>query len=192
MTPARLVLPLVSRLRDLVRGNDGVSAVEFALVLPFMVFLYVGGAEYGNAVAIDYKTTIAAHAVADLATQYKNIDNPTMTTILGASSALIAPYSSSNIVVTVSEVTIDNNGRATITWSDSLHGTARTVGQTVTLQSTIDIPNTSLIWGEVTYSYTPQIGENLTGTIAIYENSFLYPRLQSKICRPPVTAAWPC
>jgi len=183
MTASRTMAPLVSRLRDFVRGTDGTSAVEFAIVLPFMALLYVGGVETGEAIAIDYKTTITARAVADLATQYISINNDTMSSILGASSAIITPYPSSTMVVTVSEVSVDAVGRATITWSDSLNGTARPVGQVVTLASQIDTPNTSLIWGEVTYAYTPQIGQVLTGTFTIYENIFLYPRLSSSISR---------
>jgi len=177
------MVPVVSRLSDFIRRNDGVSAVEFAIVLPFMVLLYVGGVEAGEALAIDYKTTITARAVADLATQYVSISNSTMATILGASSRIIAPYPSSTIVVTVSEVSIDANGRATISWSDSLNGTARPVGQAVTLPTAVRTANTSLIWGEVTYSYSPQIGRVLTGTWPIYENIFLYPRLSSSISR---------
>jgi Flp pilus assembly protein TadG len=178
------------RLRQFLRRTDGVSAVEFAIVLPLMVLLYVGGIEIGEAVAIDYKTTLTAHTVADLATQYVSIDNAAMSTILAASSAVIAPFGGatlcqtpSNVVVTVSEVNVSASGRATIVWSDSLNGTARTVGQVVTLPSQLDTPNISLIWGEVTYSYTPWIGRVLTGTITIYENVFLYPRLTSAVAR---------
>ncbi|MGA2129665.1 MAG: TadE/TadG family type IV pilus assembly protein [Xanthobacteraceae bacterium] len=183
MSPARLLAPVISRLRGFVRGNDGISAVEFAIVLPFMIFLYVGGVEAGEALAIDYKTTITARAVADLATQYVSINNTTMATILGASSQIIAPYPTATIVVTVSEVSIDANGKATIAWSDSLNGTARPVGQVVTLPTAIDTANTWLIWGEVTYSYTPQIGQIMIGTWPIYENVLLYPRLSSSITR---------
>lgn len=178
------------RLRQFLHRTDGVSAVEFAIVLPVMVLLYVGGVEIGEAVAIDYKTTLTAHTVADLATQYVSIDNAAMSTILGASSAVIAPYAGtticqtpSNVVVTVSEVSVNATGKATVTWSDSLNGTARTVGQTVTLPSQLDTPNISLIWGEVIYTYTPWIGRVLTGTITIYENVFLYPRLTSTVTR---------
>jgi hypothetical protein len=106
-----------------------------------------------------------------------------MSSILGASSSIIAPYPSATIVVTVSEVSVAANGTATITWSDSLNGTARPVGQVVTVPPAIDTPNTALIWGEVTYSYTPQIGQIMIGTWPIYENVFLYPRLSASVTR---------
>jgi Flp pilus assembly protein TadG len=185
MISDRVMTTMVSRLGEWARRTDGVSAVEFAIVLPFMVFLYVGGVEVGDALAIDYKTTITARAMADLATQYVSINNTAMSNILGASSAIISPYSSANMVVTVSQVSIDANGKATITWSDSLNGTAHPVGQAVTLPNALKTNNTSLIWGEVTYTFTPQIGHVLSGTIPIYENVFLYPRLSSSIQRVP-------
>jgi Flp pilus assembly protein TadG len=183
MIAARIMVTMVSCVSNLARKSDGIAALEFAIVLPLMVLLYVGGVEVGDAIAIDYKTTITARDVADLATQYVSINNPTMTSILGASSAIIAPYSSGNIVVTVSEVSVDAAGNATVTWSDSLNGTPHPIGLSVTLPTAIDTPSTTLIWGEVTYSYTPWFGQVLTGTYAIYENIFLYPRLSNSISR---------
>ena len=68
------------------------------------------------------------------------------------------------MVVTVSEVTTNGSGQGTITWSCSLNGTARTVGSAVTLPANLQTANISLIWGEVTYPYTPQLGYVITGT----------------------------
>jgi len=170
-------------LREFLRQENGVSAIEFAAVLPFMVFLYVGGVEYGEGIAIQYRTTITARTVADLATQYVTINNATMNSILGASSTVIAPYSSANITVILSQITVDAGGTAKITWSDTLNGTAHSVGEVVTLPAALDTPGISLMWGEVTYSYTPQIGDNLIGTIPIRESIYLYPRLSNSVAR---------
>lgn len=158
--------------------------MEFAILLPFMVTLYVGGVELGDGLAIQFKSTLAARTVTDLASQYTNIDNATMASILGAASSVVAPYSSSGMVVTVSEVTTDSKGKATITWSDSLNGTARKVGSSVTLPTTLQTTaSVSLIWGEVTYPYKPQMGYVVTGTINIYENVMFYPRLSNAVTR---------
>ena len=146
-----------SRFCDVIRDRCGTAAVEFAGILPLMLVVYIGSVEVGDGYAIDRKVSITARTVTDLATQYVAIYNADMTNILGASSAIIAPYPVANLVVTLSEVTIDSQGKATITWSDSFQGTARTVGQSVTLPTAIDTPNTSLIWGEVQYNYTPNL-----------------------------------
>jgi Flp pilus assembly protein TadG len=170
-------------LRRFAREPNGVAAVEFAVVLPFMLTLYIGGVELGDGMAVQFKTTLAARTVADLSSQYVNIDNTTMSSILGAAATVVAPYSGTGMVVTVSEVTTDKNGNATITWSNSLNGTSRTVGSAVTLPTALQTPNISLLWGEVTYPYTPQMGYVITGTINIYQSVFFYPRLSGSVAR---------
>lgn len=68
-----------------------------------------------------------------------------------------------------------------MTWSASSSGSGRTVGSSVTLPTALQtLPSgTSLIWGEVTYPYTPSMGYVITGTINIYKDTYFYPRLSS-------------
>ena len=58
-----------SALRRFARDRDGVSATEFALILPIMLTLYIGSVELGDGIAINFKTTLAARTVADVASQ---------------------------------------------------------------------------------------------------------------------------
>ena len=178
-------LPLARRVADFLGDRRGLSAVEFALLLPLMLTLYLGGVEVSNGVAADRKVAITARTVADLASRMTTIHNVDMTNILGASSAVIAPYSVSNLQVTVSEVSIDNKGNATIAWSDSLNGTAHPVGQTVSVPSALVVPNTpsSLILGEVQYNYNPTFGYVLTGTLTLKGQLYMAPRLSSTVTR---------
>jgi Flp pilus assembly protein TadG len=173
----------LTQLRDFARNRHGVAAVEFAIILPFMLVLYLGSIEAGNGLAVQFKAALASRAVADLASQYTSIDNATMTGILNASATVVAPYSASGMVVTISEITTNASGQGTITWSDSLNGTAHAVGQSVTLPAALQIANTSLIWSEVTYPYQPSLGMVMTGTINIYQSSYFYPRLATSITR---------
>src|SRR6267142_1423304 len=121
-------LSLSQHLRGLVQDQRGVSAVEFAMLLPLMVTLYLGSVEISQGVGIDRKVTLAARTVADLASQVQNIASTDMTNILNASSSVIAPYDASKLKVTVSAVTIDASATAKIAWSCTLNGTKRTVG----------------------------------------------------------------
>jgi Flp pilus assembly protein TadG len=178
------MISLALRLRALRTDRKAMAATEFAIVLPFMLTLYVGGVELGDGMAINVKVSETAHIVADLATQNQTINNSLMTKILGASSATIAPYAAANAIVTISEVSTNSGGIATVTWSDSLNGTPRTVGQTVTLPSSLaGTPNISLILGEVSYAYTPQLGYAITGTVTLYDSYYLFPRNSSSITR---------
>ncbi len=183
MTPVSTIAAFRRHLRRFGADRDGISAVEFAIILPFMLTLYVGSVELGEGLSIDFKATETSRTLTDLASQYVSIDPTTMTTILGASAQVMTPYTTNNMVVTLSEVSATNaSGQGTITWSCSLNGTARTVGSSVTLPTNLQTPSgVSILWGEVTYPYTPSMGYVITGTINIYQTSYFYPRLSNSV-----------
>jgi Flp pilus assembly protein TadG len=183
MTSQPAMTTVLTRLRDWRDDHRGVAAVEFAIVLPFMLALYIGGVELGDGMMIQLKVTDTAHSVADLTSQQTtSVTSATMSGILGASSATIAPFQASNLVVTVSEVSTNASGVATVTWSQSLNGTKRPAGQTMTLPSSLaGQPNISLILGEVSYAYTPNLGYTITGTVSIGDSYFLFPRNSTSI-----------
>lgn len=174
-------------LRRFAHNGDGVSAVEFALILPFMLTLYLGGSELGDGMAIQFKATLAARTVADLATQYTNIpDTTTMNQILGAASTVVTPYSTASMTVTVSELKLTNGSTTgSVVWSASNNGNGRAIGSTFPLPTamqalaTASTPTVYLILGEVTYPYTPSMGYVITGTVNIYEDIVFSPRLAS-------------
>ena len=161
----------------------GVSAVEFAMLLPLMITLYLGTVEISQGVGIDRKVTLTTRTAADLASQVSSINNADMTNMLNASSSVIAPYDATKLKVTVSAVTIDANGNAKIAWSDTLNGTKRTVGSTVTLPSALKVNNTTLIWSEVSYAYTPTIGYLISGTLQLKDQIYMRPRLSDTVAR---------
>src|SRR5256885_16222457 len=86
---------------------------------------------------------------------------------------------SSKLKVTVSEVTIDANGSAKVTWSCTRGGSVHAVGSTVTLPAALNVANTSLIWGEASYTYTPTIGYVVTGTLNLSDKIYMRPRLST-------------
>jgi len=183
MKLSALARTLRNRLGRLARDQRGVSAVEFAMLLPFMLTLYLGGVEVSQGVAMDRKTTMVVRAVADLAAQTTTITNTDMTNILNASASVVAPYSAASLKVTVSSVSIDGQSRATIKWSDAYNTTARSAGQSVTLPAALLVANTTLIWGEVQYAYTPTIGYVLTGTLNLSDQIYMRPRLSACVTR---------
>jgi Flp pilus assembly protein TadG len=179
----RLIARVRRPLRRFLRDKRGISAVEFAMLLPLMVTLYLGGVEISQAVAIDRKVTLIARTVADLVAQATSVSNSDMTNILGASAAIIVPYQDTKLKITVSSVVIDSQGVAKVAWSSTKNGTARTVGSTVTLPTALNVANTSLIWGEVQYAYTPAIGYVITGTKNLTDQIYMRPRLSDTVAR---------
>jgi Flp pilus assembly protein TadG len=170
-------------MRRLAGDVQGVSAVEFALLLPLMLALYLGAIEVSQGIGADRKVTLTARSVADLVSQTSSINNSEMTNSLNAAKAVMAPMPAANLKVTVSSVTIDAQGKATIAWSDTLNGTKRATGSTVTLPPALSVPNSSLIWSEVQYEYTPVIGYVLSGSLTLKDQIYMRPRLSDKVER---------
>jgi Flp pilus assembly protein TadG len=179
-------LPLRARLAAFGGEERGVAALEFAMLLPLMIALMLGCAELSQAIAIDRKLSITTRVISDLVAQVTSVPDDEMSNILAAASAVAAPYPTANLKLKISSVKIDGNLKATIAWSEGLNATPRAKGDTVTVPTGLLIANTSLIWAEATYNYTPMIGYMLTGTLPLSEQIYMRPRQSDCVLRPPM------
>lgn len=184
--------------RSLQADVDAVAATEFAIVVPFLLALFIGGVELANGMAISVKVSATAHSVADMVTQNTSLSTTSMQNILTGATATIAPYSvndssgKSLLTVTVSEVSSDANGNLTLQWSRSFNGA--TFGSGRTSLSGLTVPTSlngivgnasnpnnqndqvSFIVGEVSYAYTPNLGFTISGTVNLTDTVWMFPR----------------
>jgi Flp pilus assembly protein TadG len=153
------------------------------MLLPLMLTLYLGSVELSQGIGADRKVTLTARTICDLVSQATSVNNTDMTNSLNAAAAVMAPFPAGNLQVTVSSISIDANGKATIAWSDSLNGVARSKGSTVTLPAALVVANSSLIWSEAQYSYTPVVGYVVSGTLTLKDQIYMRPRLSDSVAR---------
>jgi Flp pilus assembly protein TadG len=168
---------ILGRITRIARDQRGVSAVEFALLAPLMIALYLGCVEISDGVAADRKVSLTAAALANLTAQVTTISTPDMTNIFDASTAIIAPYSAGNLKMTVSCLNIDANKNVTVKWSKTRNGTAQS--GTVSIPSALAIANSQLIYSEVSYAYTPIVGYTITGTLTLSDHMYMSPRISA-------------
>ena len=160
----------------------GVSAVEFALILPLMVAIYLGSVEITQAIAVDRKTTLVAHTVADLVAQESTISQSGISDSMSAATTIVSPYSTAPLGVTVSQIKVDKNGKATIDWSRTNNGPTHSPGDTVTLPAALTAPAvasgspTFLIWGEASYAYKPMFGTVIKSQLDLGDSIYMHPR----------------
>ena len=168
---------------NFVADQRGISAVEFALILPVMVLIYLGGFELMQALSLNRLVALTASTVTNVTSQYTTISaSQQMPDILDASAQVLTPYSSSNATVVVSCISISAAGVATIAWSRSLpSGAARTVGATVTIPAALNTPGGFLVFGETTYVYTPMLDYLHLGTFNLYSSLYMLPRASTTI-----------
>ena len=168
------------------RDQRGVSAVEFALLLPLMITLYLGGVEVSQAISIDRKVSLTARAVADLVARSTGFSLAEMTNILDAATTVTAPYPSANMKVKVSQVYVKADGTATVDWGAAKNTSKRTQGEPVAVPAGLKIAGKEswLIWAEVEYGYKPSIGYVITGTLNLTDQIYMRPRLSDKVNAP--------
>jgi Flp pilus assembly protein TadG len=173
---------MAGKLQSFRHDEDGVSALEFAMVLPLMLTLYLGGVEVSQAVSADRQNTLVAFTVGDLVAEVSNVASSDITNVFNAATAVAYPFPSSNLRTTVSSVCINSTGTiATIAWSQTMNGTARSGTVTSSIPSALMVPSSSLIWAESSYAYRPAIGWTITGTLTMSDRIFLSPRLSSSV-----------
>jgi len=179
--------------RRFIASTRAVAAVEFAIILPVLMVMFLGTFDAGRAITIYLKVRTATYTLAAVTNQYTTIQSSDMQAILGATSVILTPYSSSPVVVTVSQIKISNNGSATVNWSASLNGTARSQGSSVSVPTALASPNSYLIFAEVSYTYTPMFGYFTKAPITLSDNLYVTPRTSLCVLYPPqnITAS-PC
>ena len=172
---------LLSKLQGFRAGRDGLAAVEFALILPFMLLLLFGGFEYGRYASVSRKVTLTTRAVADLTTQYVTMSGNDMQTVLGASAQIFAPYATDRLAIVVSELSTNGAGLATVVWSKTLNGVALSPGQTVAVPPAVAQPNGFLVLCQVSYDYAPVIAAAYGPTRTISDQLYMLPRHSNSI-----------
>jgi Flp pilus assembly protein TadG len=165
------------RIGSFKRDQRAVSAVEFALLAPMMIGLYLGGVEISEGISVDRKVTLAAGAVANLAAQTATLSTADMTNVLDATTTIMAPYSAAPLKITVSCINIDANKVATVKWSVTRNGTLKS--GSVTLPSALQVANTQLLFGEVSYTYTPTVGHVIKSAINLSDTMYMAPRISA-------------
>ncbi len=181
-------LPVVRILSRFRRAEQGMVLVEFAMVLPIMALMYVGGVAVTQGVIANRQVTILSHSLGDLAAQSTYIAATDAAADFGAAAAILSPFSASATILRMrfSSVKITNKNHACVEWSYAPSGSAfvRAPGQnvdTVVPTAFRSAADTWLIMPEVEYDYTPIIGQGMTGTITMKQSFFLSPRRTASI-----------
>lgn len=167
--------------RSLARDESGIAVVEFAFVVVFMIFLYLGSQQLADAIFANRKVTTTVRAVTDLTTQYSIITNNDLDIILNASAKILAPYDIDNAEIRISLISIDENKVATITWSKGLNTIGRHTGDVISLPDELVIANTFLVFGEVNYTHNPAVAGYSVGTLNLSDRLFMSPRVSARI-----------
>lgn len=106
------------------RDRQGMGAVEFAMIAPLLLMLYITAFEVTIGLSVAKRATRSAGAIADLTTQTDTLTTTTLTTMKDVAGALFAPYSTDDMTLQITGIDIGSSGAATVRWSWAQDGTA--------------------------------------------------------------------
>ncbi|MEP4769276.1 MAG: TadE/TadG family type IV pilus assembly protein [Roseibium sp.] len=172
------------------RNTKGVSAVEFAMILPFMLLLFMGTVEITDVFDKDRKVNQIASTITDLTAQAQTVTADELDNVLNLGEVILGPDSDTQLEVILASISFDDKGKATVDWSRGNKKAApwdKGKAPSITLPGTIAVPDTSVVAGQVNLTYVPLFAGLLTShfdrasSVELSEIYFLRPRLTGTV-----------
>ena len=191
---------ILGRLRRGAANQDGLAAVEFAMLLPFMITLFFGVVETSLALLCRADISIMASTAADLTSQANVLASADVTNVYNAAGTILYPYydpsnsTSAKPTIRITSVIWDTVGQSASTgkvaWTCTQNGngtltpTSRTVNGNFTLPQAMLSSGGSVIVSEIAYSYSSPTTQVITGPINFTNNFYTKPRRIAQIPSP--------
>jgi Flp pilus assembly protein TadG len=158
---------VVVRLGAFRRADTGVAAVEFAIILPLMVFMYLGMTELTTGINVNRKLTLVSRTLADLTTRMTDVTGDGIDIVFSAAKAVMQPYDASRVAMAVTSVTVVQGPTAgtytgKVAWSctQGTGLTARPVDSAFAVPSGFEA-SPSFVFVETKLDYVPMFGARL-------------------------------
>lgn len=177
----------VALLRRFMRARDGIGGVEFALLAPVLIVLYLCAFELMTGFSVAKKVSMAASTVADLVSRADKISKTDLEGMVDVTDAVFAPYAVDNLSLKITGVTIDSARQATVAWSWSNSGAAPyAVGATVAVPDDMRDEETFLVRSELSVDhelllYLPALSGSQIKDITIRREFFFRQRINTNI-----------
>lgn len=174
------------RFRRFARERQGLAALEFAILLPVMVFVLLAAVDLIDALGTYRRAENVAASLADVVSRDTSVSNSEVTGLWSAVGLLMFPDTDTVMSERVTSVMVNSGSSATVVWSEGHNGaTQRSVGSTVTLPAQMMTAGTSVIMAETTYHYTSPLNFLFPSTVDFSHTVIRRSRLVDPIPRVP-------
>lgn len=171
MTILGTVRSLLTTTRSFIRDRKGASAIEFAIVVPLMLIMYLGTMELGQGIETNKKVARAASMIGDLVTQEPSLSKAELDGILVVGESILQPYYRSRPTITITAIKLDNATPpvAKVVWRRKIvNGVTsgdKPTSETIVVPSQIRVAGSFLIKVETQLEYLPVVtwANNVTG-----------------------------
>jgi Flp pilus assembly protein TadG len=140
------------------RDRRGVGAIEFAIIVPVLLLLYLGAAETTVALSVAKRASRSAGTIADIVTQQPQspgINKAFLATMPAVAAATFSPFGTTGLTLKVTGIAIDAASKATVAWSWAQDGSKPyVVNSPVTVPTDLNTASSFLVRTELSVPYT--------------------------------------
>lgn len=174
---------LVKPLQRWTREQKGVSAVEFALIAPVLVFVYLSCVEVSLMMGADRRVTATASTLGDLTARLGSVTNEDLTELYDAAVIMMQPYAASQTRMRITSIVDDGDGQKRVGWSEGHNIPPRVAGALIEVPGGLVQQPGSVILTEVEFDYSSKIGFMIKTDVELADRFYLRPRRVQKIDR---------
>lgn len=180
-------LRLVNQMRRLGADIRGVGGVEFALIAPLLLALYITSFELTIGLSVSKRVTRTASTIADLVTQQSKVSTTDLQQMINVANAIFTPYTPQNLKIKVTGITLDASGNPTVAWSWAQDGSRPYAnGSAVNVPTDMRSASTFLVRAEVSTThqllmFMPGIMPNSLQTLTLNREFFYRQRVGTSI-----------
>ena len=169
--------------RRLAGDVSGNAAVDFAILLPVLLALFLGVVEVTSVLRVDRKVIDAAQTTADLVSQRREVDNAQLNDIITAAELIFEPFPASAMKVGIVGVRYDEDtGAPEVDWTKTKNGGS--VPNALSVAQGLGEEGEGVIVVRVTYDYTPVFFDFILSAMEIEETAVLRPRRSTYVQGP--------
>lgn len=164
------------------KAQKGVSAVEFALIVPLMLSIYFACIELSLLMILDRKVTTSTATLGDLTARALTISNDDLDDIFEATRMIFQPNDITEARMRVSSL-YNDAGTIRVGWSDGCNLAAYSVDQVIAAPANLVPAGGTVIYAEIEYDYNSALGYFFTTTKTLTDQFYLRPRRVNEIVR---------
>lgn len=146
-------------LKRLKENRDGIGGVEFALIFPLLLVVYICAFELTLGFSVAKRATRTAGTIADLVAQQTSVTTTFLATMPDVANAIFTPFDTAaagqTIDLKITGIAVDSSANATVAWSWAANGTTPYVaGSAVAVPSDMLSADVFMVHTELSVPHT--------------------------------------
>jgi Flp pilus assembly protein TadG len=176
---------MTRRLSSFWRDRRGVSAVEFALILPVLMIFYFGMAELTEAMMAQRRLSHLTASIGDVVARDQKFTDARRDDVFSVGNVLMAPFPTATLRMCIVSIASDAAGKDVVVWSEKSNAPANCPAA----NAIVDIPPSvlpagqSVIMSKASYDYDSVFKLIIPQTMTFRRTFYLRPRLSDQVAR---------